>query len=402
MQPLHQPSTAPSRLPSQMPSAQPVYGRPTCQPSLRPTLRPSTNPTPNPSSQPLAIPSSQPIGTPSEQPRLGPSLQPLGTPSFQPVSFPTIQPSDQLIENPSTQHGFRPTNIPTLIPLAKPSWKPTHQPVNLPNRLPYPNPPLILLQESITLESLRFSMLTLNDKIVLQQSIRAAVANVTEIPISFISTPNLSSSVSSLDTVDSHLRATRSGSMTQTHSIKSQPRSVKLTGGVIATSSIIGDRDRINTALHHANSLPVNSSASGDNLAGLCSVILNSNGGNTLLSAIRIQVNNVKTNNSTETSVSSLLTLLANATITKVTVLVLSPTAAPSRGPPTPGEEKPSSTPEPSPSSLNIGEYIGIALGAVVFVLSGGYLLYKRWFCKSSAIQKELDAKPEEEFQFFF
>ena len=223
------------------------------------------------------------------------------------------------------------------------------------------------MEHSILLENIALSSLSPEALVSLQSSVRAAVANVSSIPVDYISVPVLTSSAQP--------------SPAASPLVKKFKIAAKSAEGILAHYSIIGLSSVILSALN----VSTEDSKNGSVLAAICSSRLNVNNGSVLLNAIRVQASS---------SSSSLLlsSLLLNATISKVTVTVV-PVAAPSVSP----TVAPSPTSAGASSSSNsdqVGLYIGIAVGIFVafLAIAGLYFLwmkYSRQSTKVIAIQKE-------------
>lgn len=375
LQPSHQPTSQPSERPFIKPSSQP-FCTPTSQPndlpsqyplelpSDQPFTRPSTRPRMVPSYQPSHSPSRPPSHLPSEQPRYQPSFQPFRKPSIKPSHQPNSTPSSRPLRHPSTQPSINPTVIPfdrypsyqptqqpTAQPIARPSKNPNHFPSRIPSSQPSSVPsPLTRLLESISLNNIALSSLSAEAIIILKQSVRAAVANVTSIPITFTSQPDLKS-------------------LPSPNVIRNALMNSALHSGIVATCTIIGTSTLIYTALQ----VQSNFSGSGDDvIATICSSKLNAHNGSILLEAIRREV---VIGANASSSVVNLRMSLANVTTAGVTVVAVSPTLAPSTGAPlaTVAPSSPSVSRNQSPT-LSIGGYAGIVVG-------GAFVLIVICFC---------------------
>ena len=233
----------------------------------------------------------------------------------------------------------------------------------------------ISLQQSITLQNIVLSSLTADAIVILQVSIREAVADVTSIRINFISTPILSSSAAQRPPVlqvstlheDSALRSRKNVVQTSANE------------GIVASYSIVGPTSVLITALNPT----FGSSNSSSELAALCAARLSAQNGSLLMTSIKTQVGR---------NSSTLLTLLANTTVAKVTVVVVK------SAPPSP-MKYPTASPsnvriDNSSDSSTLGFYIGIAVAVafiVVAVLTGYWYLRLR---KSSTVIATFSTDP--------
>ena len=230
--------------------------------------------------------------------------------------------------------------------------------------------PLISMQQSLTLLNIALLSLTAEFLEILQSSIRAAVANITSIPIEYISTPILSS----LSTPPQRSLLSLSFLQDVVAAVLNRNNLVDITStevGVVATYSIVGPTSVINAAL--------NTTSGESSLASVCSTRLSAHNGSALLTSIKAQVRR-------SASAVALLTLLANTTIAKITVVLVppvSPSASPVQVSQPPTYPPTNTALGTSSDSSNTGLYVGgVAVAAAVvatLLIVGSYFLLKKY-----------------------
>ena len=225
------------------------------------------------------------------------------------------------------------------------------------------------MQQSLTLLNIALSSLTAEFLGILQSSIRAAVANITSIPIEYISTPILSS----LSTPPQRSLLSLSFLQDVVVAVLNRNNLVDITStevGVVATYSIVGPTSVINAAL--------NTTSGESSLASVCSTRLSAHNGSALLTSIKAEVRR-------SASAVALLTLLANTTIAKITVVLVppvSPSASPVQVSQPPTYPPTNTALGTSSDSSNTGLYVGVAVAAAVvatLLIVGSYFLLKKY-----------------------
>jgi kynurenine formamidase len=379
--PTSPPTLLPTSLPTLIPTSPPTLvstSPPTLLPTAPPTLIPTSPPTLIPAASPTLIPTARPTLVSTAPPTLFPTSPPILVPTVLPSEFPTSPPSvlsnspssslTPTVERPiaaPTASGvptiantisILPTSIPTeligVLPTASPlvsaSQDPTKKSTVSPTAAPTSFPTQI--EGKLTLQNIVLSRLTPVEKTLLEDSLKASMANTVSVNSETVRCLILSDE-SSLVTANANLRAM---TMETLH--------------LLVSFTIVEESLKLQNHLHDSNSVCASDSY---NILKNFQAILACNNGNDFLTQFQTAVTTAisESGNLPSSTFGNLIEQTNSASFESVSVIVVIPTFQPCS---TPAESQSSSSSNQQSHPMNyviIIAAIATVLGVLILVV---------------------------------